>query len=180
MSMAKLGYSDLTNAPSEFLLMMADLSWCLRLRDGSEDQLIDVRNNYSLYLSGAIDVIPLRVFLRLGATMAELGEMDSATSIYRRGCKECPQHSSVWKGLGMCLMQMTRYKARHIYPIYTHIPSLHNLIYTQPPPNIPMRDHYKRLYINSFLYPISLSPITLSLSLISLSIISGLWKQRRC
>jgi hypothetical protein len=109
MELAKLGYSDITNAPSEFLLMMADLSWSQRLKDGSKEALIDVRNNYGLYLSGALDVVPLRVFLRLGTTMAELNDLEGASSIYRRGCKEWPAQSSVWKGLGLCLMQMAKY-----------------------------------------------------------------------
>jgi tetratricopeptide (TPR) repeat protein len=109
MDIAKLFYSDITNASSEFLLMIADLSWAQRLRDGGNQAMVDVRNNYGVFLQGALDVVPLRVFLRLGASMAELGDLESAASIYRRGCKEWPSHSSVWKGLGMCLMQMHRY-----------------------------------------------------------------------
>mmetsp|Transcript_8052 Transcript_8052/g.9566 ORF Transcript_8052/g.9566 Transcript_8052/m.9566 type:complete len:213 (-) Transcript_8052:1252-1890(-) len=69
MDIAKLFYSDITNASSEFLLMVADLSWAQRLRDGGQQALIDVRNNYSVFLQGALDKIPLRAFLRLGASM---------------------------------------------------------------------------------------------------------------
>ena len=117
-------------------LMEADLAWLTRLYDvhieaaesssssvrpngnhrsneSASDRLErltrDVRGRYASYLKLAYSKAaqpPLRVFLRLGSSTAELGDLRDAVDIYRQGAKAWPNCAAAWKGCGLVLLKV--------------------------------------------------------------------------
>ena len=122
-------FRSTASAPIELLLLAGDHAWAGRMQASKSAAEVDenrggkvvtavlkataeVQRAYGAFIECARaqgQPAPLRAFTRLGSAAAELGNLDDAVDIYRQGCKAWCNAASVWKGLGLCLLQQQRF-----------------------------------------------------------------------